>query len=46
MEITIEDLDDLKAYLSGIRNDLDSALERLEMIEDIVERVEDENEDI
>ena len=34
MKITIEDLNDLKACLSGIRNDLDCALERLELIED------------
>ena len=39
--MTIEDLDDLRAYLSGIRDDLNNALERLEMIEDVVERIED-----
>lgn len=45
MGMTIEDLDDLRAYLSGIRDDLNNALERLEMIEDVVERVEDGNDD-
>ena len=35
----------MRAYLSGIRDDLNNALERLEMIEDVVERIEDGNDD-
>ena len=44
MGMTIEDLDDLKAYLNGIRDDLETALERLEMIEEVVERIDNGND--
>ena len=44
MGMSIEDFDDLRAYLSGIRDDLNNAIERLEMIEDVVERIEDGND--
>lgn len=44
MGMMSEDLDDLRAYLSGIRDDLNNALERLEMIEDVVERIDDGND--